>query len=89
MSEDKKQVQEVEEVQAQEQETRLTYIYAQILVSTRRCVAVTTTETEKQNSSMFEYVRLDNYDQSYRGKYYINGAWYEDSAGTIPWSPAE
>lgn len=66
---------------------RLTYIYAQIMKSTRKCVAVLTSETPKTDSNIFEYVRLDTYELSYRNKYYIDGAWYEDSAGTIPWSP--
>lgn len=66
---------------------KLTYIYAKIMVSTRQCVGVSTSETQKSNSATFEYVPLETYDTSYRNKYYINGAWYEDSAGTIPWSP--
>ena len=72
-----------------EMQPRLTYIYAQIMVSTRRCVAVSTTTIQKENGSLFEYVLLDKLDNSYMGKYYINGAWYEDAAGTIPWAPAE
>lgn len=68
---------------------RLTYIYAKILVSSKKCTGVITTETEMNNSSFFEYVRLESYDLSYQNKYYINGAWYEDAAGTIPFTPAE
>lgn len=63
----------------------LEYIYAKIKVSTRRCLSVFTSTEEKTNSSTYEYVQLDNYDDSYMGKYYINGGWYEDAEGTIPY----
>lgn len=33
------------------------------------------------------YVAIPEYSTDYMGKYYLNGAWYEDAAGTIPWSP--
>ena len=31
-------------------------------------------------------VAIPVYDEEYLFKYYINGNWYEDEAGTIPWS---
>lgn len=34
------------------------------------------------------YVRIPSYDNSYLEKYYINGAWYVDAEGTIPFNPA-
>lgn len=68
-------------------EPRLQYIYAQIMKSTRQCVCVLTSTNEKSEDAYFEYIPLDSYDLSYRNKYYINGAWYEDAAGTIPWAP--
>lgn len=70
-------------------EPRLTYIFAKIRISTRRCVGVLTTEENKAPSTLYEYVPLTELNNDYIGKYYINGAWYEDAAGTIPWSPAE
>ena len=33
------------------------------------------------------YISIPEYNNDYLEKYYINGAWYEDAAGTIPWSP--
>ena len=33
------------------------------------------------------YIPIPEYDDNYLEKYYINGAWYEDAEGTIPWSP--
>lgn len=68
-------------------EVRLPYTYAQVMKSTRECKNVFTATYSVSDDSMFEYVRLDRYDLSYKNKYYINGAWYEDAAGTIPWSP--
>lgn len=67
---------------------RLQYKYAQILMTTRKCVSVFTSTTKCVSDAMFEFVELNVYDLSYQGKYYINGAWYEDAAGTIPWSPS-
>lgn len=67
---------------------RLTYIYAQVKQSTRECKGVVTSTNPMVSDSFYEYVRLDHYDLSYKNKYYINGAWYEDAAGTIPWSPS-
>ena len=32
------------------------------------------------------YISVPVYDEDYVFKYYINGAWYEDAAGTIPWT---
>lgn len=68
-------------------ETRLAYKYAQILKPTNQCVSVFTSTTAKVSDAMFEFVEIPNVDNSYIDKYYINGAWYEDAAGTIPWSP--
>ena len=33
------------------------------------------------------YISISDCNTDYLFKYYINGAWYEDAAGTIPWSP--
>lgn len=66
---------------------KLDKFYAKILVSTRKCVGVFTSTDEQVNSRFFEYVEIDGLNYSYQDKYYIDGAWYEDSAGTIPWSP--
>ena len=34
------------------------------------------------------YVAIPSYDDSYLEKYYLNGAWYVDAEGTIPFNPA-
>lgn len=65
---------------------RLQYKYAEIDLETGECFHVFTT-TEEQTDPEFIPIATLNYD--YMGKYYLNGAWYEDAAGTIPWSPAE
>ena len=31
------------------------------------------------------YVAVPVNDPEYIGKYYLNGSWWEDAAGTIPW----
>ena len=36
-----------------------------------------------------DYVEIPEYNEDYLEKYYLNGAWYEDADGTIPWNPAE
>lgn len=67
----------------------LIYNYAKVNVRTRRCSGVLTSDHEEESDNFYEYILLDHYDTSYMGKYYIDGLWYEDSAGTIPWSPEE
>lgn len=71
-----------------EQNRKLPYIYAQVKQSTRKCMDVFTATDSLESDAYYEYVRIDRLDFSYLGKYYINGAWYEDAAGTIPWSPS-
>lgn len=66
---------------------QLQYIYAQIDLTDNMCVGVeTTTINHSHNPS---YVEIDSLNEDYLFKYYINGAWYEDAAGTIPWAPEE
>lgn len=43
--------------------------------------------TSRDYSGVEGYVEIPEYNNAYMGKYYLNGAWYEDAAGTIPWSP--
>lgn len=65
---------------------RLAYNYAEIDLETGLCIGVLTTTRLKTSP---EYIRIERYDEDYMDKYYLNGAWYEDAEGTIPWSPAE
>ena len=61
------------------------YVYAHIDVSTGMCVGV----ISMTGPSDAEYlVEIPVYDEEYILKYYINGAWYEDAEGTIPWTSA-
>ena len=66
---------------------RLQYIYAKVKQTTRKCMGVFTSTNAVESDSYYEYVPIEHLDDSYGGKYYINGSWYEDAAGTIPWTP--
>jgi hypothetical protein len=44
--------------------------------------------SDTEESTEANVVRLPEYNEDYLMKYYINGAWYEDAAGTIPFNPA-
>ena len=66
---------------------RLAYIYAEIDLETGMCVGVMTTTTNREDYP--EYVEIPTLTEEYLFKYYINGAWYEDAEGTIPFTPAE
>ena len=62
------------------------YNYAYIDPDTNMCV-----EFFSQNvrpTDMTNLVEVPVNDPEYIMKYYINGAWYEDSEGTIPWTSA-
>jgi hypothetical protein len=58
------------------------YNYAEIDPSTGMCVGVVTTTAEGHTEN---FVEIPVYDEEYCFKYYINGNWYEDAEGTIPW----
>lgn len=60
------------------------YNYAEIDPATGMCVGIQTTTTECTEDP--NLVEIPVYDQNYILKYYINGKWYEDAAGTIPWT---
>lgn len=60
------------------------YKYAEIDLTTNMCVGVQTCTYEIPNDP--EFVEIPVYDEEYMGKYYINGNWYEDPEGTIPWT---
>lgn len=64
---------------------RLRYIYAQIDLTDNMCIGVSTTTICYDGNPA--YVAIPTLDEAYLLKYYINGAWYEDAAGTIPWTP--
>lgn len=58
------------------------YNYAQIDPETGRCIGVRTRTSEIVHP---ELIAIPVYDEDYYNKYYLNGNWYEDAAGTIPW----
>lgn len=61
------------------------YHFAEIDPNTNMCIQVLTT-TNANNANMPNFVEIPVYDEEYLFKYYINGNWYEDAAGTIPWT---
>lgn len=58
------------------------YNYAEIDTTTGLCNGVRSTTYAINNPAL---IPIPVYDENYIDKYYINGAWYEDAAGTIPW----
>ena len=60
------------------------YNFAEIDPDTNMCVSVVTT-TDPEQGDMEGWVEIPVYDENYVMKYYIDGAWYEDAEGTIPW----
>lgn len=58
------------------------YNYAEIDPDTKMCIGVHTSTTQLIDPY---FIEIPVYDEEYGFKYYIDGAWYEDAAGTIPW----
>lgn len=58
------------------------YYYAEIDLTTGMCIGVHDCTDEETYEA---YIPIPVYDEEYCFKYYINGNWYEDAAGTIPW----
>lgn len=64
--------------------TNFAYAYAQIDLATGMCIGVHSTSSPDPVSE--DFIPIPVYDEEYGFKYYINGNWYEDAAGTIPWT---
>ena len=62
------------------------YKYAEIELDTGLCVAVESRSTALDLTRYPEMIPIPVYDEEYIDKYYINGNWYEDAEGTIPWT---
>lgn len=62
------------------------YNYAYIDPDTKMCIEVMTTTTADDHLNDPNLVQIPVYDENYLMKYYINGEWYEDAEGTIPWT---
>ena len=65
--------------------TNYAYNYAQIDPATNMCIQVVTSSGNAY-ADMPNFVEIPVYDEEYCLKYYIDGNWYEDAAGTIPWT---
>lgn len=60
------------------------YNYARLDPNTNMCIGFMSTSSEDTETPNLVEVPVN--DPEYIGKYYINGEWYEDAAGTIPWT---
>lgn len=60
------------------------YNYAEIDPATNMCIGVRScTYMDDETPNLVE---IPVNDPEYCCKYYINGNWYEDAEGTIPWT---
>lgn len=67
----------------------LAYNYAEIDNATNMCIGVMTSSYPDQAGPTgygTTYVEIPVDDPEYGFKYYIDGNWYEDAEGTIPWT---
>ena len=67
----------------------LAYHFAEIDPATGMCIGVLTTSDaslEGPTGLGTIHVAIPVYDGEYLLKYYLNGSWYEDPEGTIPWT---
>ena len=65
------------------------YNFAEVQDSDGLCIGVISTSdpsTEGPTGLGTTYVPIPVNDGEYLLKYYINGNWYEDAEGTIPWT---
>ena len=62
------------------------YNFAQIDPETNMCISIQTTTNPDRAEQVENLVEIPVYDEEYLFKYYINGNWYEDAEGTIPWT---
>lgn len=60
------------------------YNYAEIDPETNMCIGVHTCTIDSSTNT--NWVEIPVYDEEYCLKYYIDGNWYEDADGTIPWT---
>lgn len=67
------------------------YNFAEIDDATNMCIGVITTtnpDAEGPTGGGTTFVPIPSYDDGYMFKYYIDGTWFEDPNGTIPYIPA-
>lgn len=68
--------------------TNYAYAYAEVQDSDGMCVGVldsTNPDVAGPTGMGTTYVSIPVADPEYCFKYYIDGNWYEDAEGTIPW----
>lgn len=63
----------------------LAYTYAYVDPDTKMCMEVRTMSYAPEFLDE-NWVEIPVDDGEYLFKYYINGNWYEDAEGTIPWT---
>ena len=66
------------------------YAYAEIQDSDGLCIGVMTSSAPDcagPTGLGTTYISIPDDNDGYFLKYYLNGSWYEDAEGTIPWSP--
>lgn len=62
------------------------YNYAEIDPATNMCIGVQSRSLQIPADELRDnWVEIPVNDQEYIFKYYIDGNWYEDAEGTIPW----
>ena len=65
------------------------YNFAEVDDATGLCVGfISTTDPNSggPTGAGTTFIQVPVNDPEYIMKYYLNGAWYEDAAGTIPWT---
>ena len=65
------------------------YNYVEIEDATGMCLGVVTSTNPNlagPTTIGTTYYEVPVYDEEYILKYYIDGNWYEDAEGTIPWT---
>ena len=67
-------------------EKAMYYNYAEIDMDTNQCMGVETTNRPLDTNRYPEMIPIPVYDPEYIDKYYLNGSWYEDAEGIIPWT---
>lgn len=66
-------------------EPRLYFHYAEIDPETKMCIGIHNSSHEVTELGE-NFVEIPVEDPDYLFKYYIDGNWYEDAEGTIPWT---
>ena len=67
-------------------DARLVYFYAEIEPEyDNQCCGIHRSAVKPEDCTNPNWINVPVYDTGYVFKYYINGSWYEDAAGTIPW----